>query len=159
MRHTSLVLLLLLLPSSVQAQQEAGGPAIQRVKTLPISSLDDGLPKVTLEFFLNYESEGAAIKWELKHCGETQDSAVDHERDSAMCVQADFGLKDGRSATIVVSIGRAKKGVVDAPTVSGVSVTYPGGTKRRLDHLSDLPVELHRPLPKAPKDLPSGVSA
>jgi hypothetical protein len=29
--------------------------AIQRVKSLPISSLDRSLPKVTLEFFLSYE--------------------------------------------------------------------------------------------------------
>jgi hypothetical protein len=32
-----------------------------------------------------------------------------------------------------------------------VKVTYPGGTIHRLDRLSDLPVELHRPLPKGQK--------
>jgi len=74
-------------------------------------------------------------------------------------VQADFGFKDGRAATVLVSVGRLKKGQVDVPTVHSVRVTYPGGMIRRLDRLSDLPVELHRPLPKGPKDLPSPVSA
>ena len=56
-------------------------------------------------------------------------------------------------------MGTFKKGLVDVPTVYGVKVTYPGGTIHRLDRLSDLPVELHRPLPKGPKDLPAPVSA
>ncbi len=117
------------------------------------------MPKVTLEFFLKYEGEGAPIKWEVNDCGETQYPVADRERDSAMCVRADIGLKDGRAATVLISIGKLKKGVVDVPTVHGVSVTYPGGTMHRLDHLGDLPVELHRPLPKGPRDLPAGVSA
>jgi hypothetical protein len=76
-----------------------------------------------------------------------------------MCVEADIALKDGRAATVVVSVGTFKKGPVDVPTVYGVRVTYPGGTIHRLDRLSDLPVELHRPLPKGPKDLLAPVRA
>lgn len=159
--RTSLGLLLLLLTPWVRAQRpsaDAAG-AIQHAKSLPISSLDRSLPKVTLEFFLKYEGEGAPIKWEVNDCGETQYPVADRERDSAMCVRADIGLKDGRAATVLISIGKPKKGVVEVPTVHGVSVTYPGGTMHRLDHLGDLPVELHRPLPKGPRDLPAGVSA
>ena len=133
---------------------------IQRVKTLSISSLDRSLPKVRLEFFLKYEGEGAPIKWEVNDCGEqTRDTPVDHGRDSAMCVQAEIGLTDGRAATVLISVGTLKRGPVDVPSVYGARVTYPGGTIRRLDRLSDLPVELHRPLPKGPKDLPPPVSA
>ena len=132
--------------------------AIQRVKTLLISSLDPSLPKVTFEFFLQYEGEGAPIKWEVNDCGEqTRDTVVDHGRDSAMCIKADIGLKDGRAGTVLVSVGTFKRGPVDVPTVYGVRVTYRGGTIHRLDRLSDLPVELHRPPPKGPKDLPAPV--
>jgi hypothetical protein len=36
--------------------------AIQRAKSLVVSSLDRGLPNVSLEFFLEYEAGGAPIK-------------------------------------------------------------------------------------------------
>jgi hypothetical protein len=45
--------------------------AIERVKTLPVSSLDHDLPKVTLEFFLKYEGGGAPIKWQVTECKRT----------------------------------------------------------------------------------------
>jgi hypothetical protein len=164
MRQTILNLVFLLLAFCVWAQSPSADKAemgaIQRVKTLPISSLDRNLPKVTFEFFLKYEGEAAPIKWQVNDCGEqARDTVSDHGRDSAMCVQADIGLKDGRTATVLVSVGTFKRGPVDVPTVYGVRVTYPGGTIHRLDRLSDLPVELHRPLPKGPKDLPAPVSA
>jgi hypothetical protein len=132
---------------------------IQRVKTLPISSLGRSLPKVTLEFSLMYEGGGAPIRWEVNDCGEqTRDTGSDHERNASMCVEADIDLKDGRAATVLVSVGTFKRGPVDVPTVYGVRVTYPGGIVHRLSRLSELPVELHRPLPKGPKDLPAPVS-
>jgi hypothetical protein len=153
MRQTIPSLLFLLLTLCVWAQgpsaDKAEMGAIERVKALPISSLDRSLPKVTLEFFLKYEGEGASIKWQVKDCGEqTGDTNIDHRRDSAMCVQADIGLKDERAATILVLVGTFKRGPVDVPSVYTVRVTYPGGMIRRLDRLGDLPVELHRPLPK-----------
>ena len=162
MRLTILSVVSLLLTVCVWAQGPSADKtemaAIQRVKTLLISSLDRSLPKVTLEFFLKYESEGAPIRWEVNDCGEqTRDTVVDQGRDSAMCVKADIGLKDGRGATVLVSVGTFKRGPVDVPAVYGVRVTYPGGTIHRLDRLSDLPVELHRPAPKGPKDLPAPV--
>lgn len=40
---------------------------INRVKNLPVSSLDHRLPRVTLEF-LQYEGEGAPIKWSTEPC-------------------------------------------------------------------------------------------
>jgi hypothetical protein len=164
MRQTILSLLFLLLAFCVRAQGPSADKteigAIQRVKKLLISSLDRSLPKVTLEFFLKYEGEGEPIKWEVNDCAEKAgDSGLGDRRDSAMCVQADIGLKDGRAATVIVSVGTFKRGPVDVPTVHAVRVTYPGGTIHRLDRLGDLPVELHRPLPKGPKDLPAPVSA
>jgi hypothetical protein len=160
MRLTILNVWSLLLTFCIWAQDPSADKTemrtIQRVKTLPITSLDRSLPKVTLEFFLKYEGEGAPIKWGMGGCG---DRVVDYGRDSAMCVEADISLKDGRAATVLVSVGGIKRGPVDIPTVYGVSVTYPGGTIHRLDRLGDLPVELARPLPKGPKDLPPPVIA
>jgi len=163
MRWTNLAVLILLLTSRVLAQgpaaQGTDANTIHLVQTLPVSSLDHDLPKVTLEFFLKYEGEGSLIKWEVRHCGPTAGTAVSQDQDSAMCVEANVSLKDGRAATVMISIGNRKNDAVENPTLYGVSVTGPGGTMHRLDHLRDLPVELHRPLPKGPKDLPSGVSA
>ena len=113
MRGTSLSLLILLVTSCVPAQgppADEREAAIQRVKTLLVSSLDHGLPKVTLEFFLNYEGEGGAVKWQVTDCGESVDKLVYHKPDSAICVRADVGLKDGRAATVLISAGRLKKG-------------------------------------------------
>ena len=39
--------------------------AIQRAKSLMVSSFDRSLPNVSLEFFLKYEGGGAQIKWEV----------------------------------------------------------------------------------------------
>lgn len=162
MRQTMLIVSFLLLAFCVWALGPADQKeidAIARVKTLLISSLDRTLPKVTLEFFLNYEGGGAPIKWEVNDCGEKdRDTMAGHRRDS-ICVEADIALKDGRAAAVLISVGTSKRGPLDVPAVYDVRVTDPGGTIHRLDRLSDLPVELHRPLPKGPKDLPAGVSA
>ncbi len=163
MQQTILTLLFPLLTLGVWAQGPSAEPGeiavIQRVKTLLISSLDSSLPKVTLEFFLKYEGEGAPIQWKVRDCRDyTQDKAA-HRDDSAMCVQADIGLKDGRAATILVSVGKFKNNPVDVPSVYGLRVTDTAGIIHILDRLRDLPAELHRPLPKGPKDLPPPVRA
>jgi len=164
MRQTILSLTFLLLTFCLWAQgpsaTEMEDAVIQRVKALPVSSLDRNLPKVTLEFFLTYEGGGAPIKWQVNECSEQPgDTVVDHKHDTAMCVVAEFKLKDERAATVLVSVGTFKRGPVDVPTVYGVRVTYPFGATHTLLRLSDLPAELHRPLPKGPKDLPPPVSA
>jgi hypothetical protein len=163
MRQMILSHLFLLLTFCVWAQGPSANKmemdAIQRVKALPISSLDRSLPKVTLEFLLKYEGEGAPIKWEVNDCsGQAGNPDVARGPNPAMCVEAHIDLKD-RAATVLVSVGTVKSGPVDIPTVYGVRVTYAGGTIHRLDHLSDLPVELHRKPPKGPKDVPPPVTA
>jgi hypothetical protein len=164
MRPTIPIVSSLLLTFCVLAQGPSADKtetdAIQRVKDLPVSSLDRSLPKIKLEFFLNYEGQGAPIKWGVHDCGEKdRDTTKDQGRDSAMCVEASISLKDGRAATVLISVGTFKRGPVDVPTVYGVRVTDAGGRIQSLDRLSDLPVELHRPLPKGPKDLPAPVRA
>ena len=133
--------------------------AIQRVKSLHVSSLDRSLPKVTLEFFLKYEGGDAPIRWEVTECREQSGSpAVARGPDSAMCVKAEIDLKD-RTAIVLVSVGTFKRGPVDVPSVYGVRVTYLFGATQHLNRLSDLPAELHRRMPIGPKDLPTSVSA
>lgn len=158
MRQTILTLSFQLLTLCVWAQGSSADKTemdtIQQVKTLLVSTLDHDLPKVTLEFFLRYEGEGAPIRWKVNECGEQTRDTVAHGRDSATCVKAEVGLKDGRAVIVLVSVGKFNKGPVYLPSVYGVRVTYPEGTTHRLDRLRDLPVELHRPPPKSPKDLP-----
>ena len=68
--------------ASKKTQEE---PVIQRAKTVLASSLDSTLPKVSLEFFLNYESGGADIEWEVTDCDEpTGRPTKDREGDKPM---------------------------------------------------------------------------
>ena len=127
--------------------------AIQRAKTTLVSSLDSSLPKVTLEFFLNYESGGADIRWEVNDCGEQTGSPADRGSDSPMCVEADF-TKDQTGVTVTVSVGTFKKGVSGAPALFYIAVQDSSGKSHSLRRLGDLPKELHRPPPKSPRDLP-----
>jgi hypothetical protein len=134
---------------------KAEDAAIKRVKDVDVSSLDRGLPKVTLEFFLKYEGAGAPIKWQMSNCEQLNANPSSHrERDSRICVEADIDLKGDRSATIIVSVGTLKTGPVDVPTLFRVTVTDPGGLAHAVPRLSDLPMELHRRPPKSPRDLP-----
>ena len=133
---------------------------IRRVKTVDVSWLDRGLPKVTLEFFLKYEGEGAPIRWQVSNCDQLNGNRlIDRERDGSICVEADIDLKGDRSATVVVSVGTLKTGPVSVPTVFSVTVTDPTGMVHAVRRLSDLPMGLHRPLPKSPRDLPLPVGA
>ena len=134
--------------------------AIQRVKNVPVSSLDRSLPKVSLEFFLKNEGEGVPIRWEVNDCGEqTGSPAVDQERDFPMCVAADMELRDRRTVTVLVSVGTFKSGSVGVPTVFSVAIIDRSGLIRPVRHLGDLPAELHRPPLKQLKDLPVPVGA
>jgi hypothetical protein len=85
------------------------------------------LSKATLVFFLKYEGEGA-IKWEVNDGGEqTGRVAVDHGRDSPMCVEAAIDLKDGH-ATVLVSVGTFTRGPGDVPAVLEVRISDHGLT-------------------------------
>ena len=91
--------------------------ALQHAKSALVSSLDSSLPKVSLEFFLNYESGGADIRWEVNDCGEqTGNPAMDRENDPPMCVEADFA-KDQTGVTVMVSVGTFHKGPSGTPAL------------------------------------------
>lgn len=134
---------------------------IERVKTLQVLSLDHNLPRVTLEFFLNYEGGGIPIAWRASNCDHGKvHGPHDGKRTFMTCIEADLALKDDRRANVVVSIEESKTHPAGVPRVIRVAVTDTNGRTRVLQHLSDLPVELNRRLPKTPRDspLPVGLS-
>ncbi|MGA8342892.1 MAG: hypothetical protein WB781_13230 [Candidatus Sulfotelmatobacter sp.] len=133
--------------------------AIQLAKSQLVSSFDRSLPRVSLEFFLKYEGGGATIKWEVNDCGEQAGNpAIDHRLDSPVCVEADFD-KDHATVTVVVSVGTFKTGPLGAPALVSVTITDRSGLIRPVHHLSDLPMELHRPIPSVPRNIPVQVGA
>jgi hypothetical protein len=133
--------------------------AIQRAKNVLVSSLDSGLPKVSLEFFLNYESGGAPIRWELHDCRErTGSTSADRGSSSGLCVQADFE-RDQTAVTVLVSVGTSNKGLSGIPMLVGVTVDGPSGRSVPLRRLGDLPKELHRPVRGMPRDSPTPITA
>jgi hypothetical protein len=127
---------------------QAEKAAIQRAKNQIVSSFDRTLPNVTLEFFLNYEAEGAAVKWEVNDCGEQfAIRSPDRKYEDRLCVEADFDFEKQISVTVVVSVGALAKGAPGSPALAGVTITDHNG-QSVLQHLSDLPKELHRPYPR-----------
>jgi hypothetical protein len=144
-------------PSSVNTTDKA---AIRRAKNLIVSTIDRSLPNVSLEFFLRNEGRGAPIKWEVNDCGEqTGGPATDRGRDFPMCVEADFDVKDGTAVSVLISVGTFKGGTSGVSALITVTITDPSGNSRPVRHLSDLPIELHRPAPRLPRDLPDPVGA
>jgi hypothetical protein len=141
------------------AQDAREKETIQRTKRLLVSSVDRSLPKVSLEYFLKYESAGADIHWEVNDCGEQSGNAeVDISRDFPMCVEADFD-SNHRSVSVMIAVGTSKKGVSGRPALFSATITDPDGKTKSLRQLGDLPKELQRRLPKSPRDLPDGREA
>ncbi len=144
-------------PSSTNRTVKA---AIRRAQSLIVSSFDRSLPNVTLEFFLRNEGGGAPIKWEVNNCGEQNGSpATDDRRDPPMCVEADFEAKNRTAVTILVSVGTFKEGPTSVPALPSGTITDLGGISRPVRRLGDLPMELHRPAPRLPRDIPDPAGA
>jgi len=138
-------------PASVNKTEKA---AIQRAKSLIVSTWDRSLPNVSLEFFLKYEGGGAPIKWEVNDCGDQRGSpALDQEHGAPRCVEADFEFKRQTRVTILVSVGTFNRGPSGVPALISMTIIE-NGISHPVRYLSDLPMELHRPVPRFPRDLP-----
>jgi hypothetical protein len=127
--------------------------AVQRAKSVIVSSLDRSLPSVSLEFFLKYEAEGAPIMWGMNKCRDRAGVPMPDDHGSPLCVEASFVSKGQTAVTVVVSVGTAHRRTSGVPAPVSVILNENGAT-RSLPRLSDLPVELHRPAPRLPRDLP-----
>jgi hypothetical protein len=150
MRATLLVCLLTV-PTLLAAQSSGDinsqKAAIERAQNVLVSTFDSSLPKVTLKFFLESESEGAKIEWEVNDCGEqTGDAAVDRGRDIPTCVEANLKLKDQRSVAVMVAVGSVKKGLSGSPSLFSSTVTDENGSHSV--RLIELPAQIHRGRPK-----------
>ena len=152
----AVVVVPMLLSSCLWSQDadQAEQSVIARAKKIQVSTIDVRLPKVTLEFFLNYESEGAPIHWEVNDCGEqTGNPAADQGRNFPTCVEADFDVHH-RSVSVVIAVGNSNQKDRDTPGFFGGSITNPDGTSRTVQRLGDLPAQLRRFLPRQPRVLP-----
>ena len=161
MRRT--IFCFLLIAGGLWAQASSGNDtekaAIQRAKNALVSSLDSSMPKVSLEFFLNYEAGGKPVKWEVTDCPEqTRNPSIGHRGDSDMCVEADFE-KDQNDVAVLLSVGSFEKGLAVIPAFFSASITGPSGKRVPLRRLGDLPKELHRPVRGMPRDLPPSTTA
>jgi hypothetical protein len=148
---TSTITLWAQTPSANNEQRE-----VERIKSFPVSSIDSTLPEVSLEYFLNYEADGAPINWEVNDCGEQSGNPSDEKREIPACVQAEVFLKNHRTLTVLVVYGTSKK-KLDVPAVWSITIEDANGEVRVVRQLRDLPMELHRPMPEMPKDSPSTV--
>lgn len=152
----SLALISFSLFASAQTPSSANheGDVIQRAKNLLASSFDGRLPRVSLEYFLAYETDDAPAKWNITECKDRSAGGnAGPKRNSPTCIQADFDLNNGSALTILIGVeGTQDEKFSDAFIVS-VSVTELTGSVRQFRSLGDLPMELHR-WPRTPKDLP-----
>jgi hypothetical protein len=129
--------------------------AVRHVKKLLVSSFDARLPNVSFEYFLEYETEGAPITWEAADCGkESAKPTIKPNPLTQTCIQADVDLTTGGAVTVIVSVAAFTDGRFGDAALVSMTVTELTGNVRHVSALGDLPMELHRPPSRVPKDLP-----
>ena len=148
----------LLLTGCLWAQSSPADKAeqstIAHAKKILVSRIDARLPKVSLEFFLGYESEGAPIRWEVNDCGEqTVNPSEDQGRNFPVCVEADFDVHH-RSVSVVIAVGTSNQEDQGTPGFFSATITDADGTSHSIPRLGDLPAQLRRRFPRQPRDLP-----
>jgi hypothetical protein len=156
MSRPKLLLCWLLLSACSGAQAPAQEPvSLDRARKSMVSALDPGLPQVSLEFFLNYESGGALVGWQRVDC---PNGTVMQHASRPTCVEADFRRADGASVALVVSVP-APGAQKTAVRFEHATITFWGGLSRSVKRLGDLPMELQRPAPKGPRDASDSTDA
>jgi hypothetical protein len=138
-----LLLMSAISPAQTARERSVQKAVIERAQKALVSTFDSTLPKVSLKFFLESESEGAKINWEVNDCGEqTGNPAIDRGRDIPTCVEASFTLKDHRSVNVMIAVGTVSKGVTGVPSLFSSTITDENGT--RSIKLIELPAQIHR---------------
>jgi hypothetical protein len=128
---------------------------IQHVKDLLASSFDSRLPRVSLEYFLDYETDGAPAKWILTECEKpSANRDVAPRRNSPKCIRADFDLSDGGALTILIRVRESQNPQSSSESLVNLTITDATGKVRQISSLGDLPMELHRWPSRIPKDVP-----
>jgi len=132
-----------------QAVPSARDVAIDRAKNVIVSTIDRGLPQVTLKFFLSYEAGGGPIRWSAYECGkEVPDVRKTAGSETPICIEASFA-SGNRSVEIAIDTGSGER----RPSLIKAAVIEMDGSIRAMRQLGDLPMALHRPAPMLPRDL------
>ncbi|MDT8067601.1 MAG: hypothetical protein ROO76_05475 [Terriglobia bacterium] len=141
--------------STPESQQERA--ALEKGQNVLVSTFDKSLPRVSLKFFLESESDGAKIAWEVNDCGEQTGNPADRGSEIPICVEANFDTEDGRTVDVMVAVGSLKKGIVGPPALFNSTITDEKGVAHSVK-LIELPAKIHRNgkwLPRRhPRDLP-----
>jgi len=137
-----------LVASSAMAQSADQSPlaqkAISRAKHVFVSQLEPGMPKVTLEHYLQTEAgTGAQITWEMNDCGEQTGNPADQPGDVPTCAEGDVRLPDGETLRVMIAVGSVKNGIKGKPKLFDISISRNGSVKA-LSRLSQIAIELHR---------------
>ncbi|HEX7959338.1 MAG TPA: hypothetical protein VF493_05445 [Terriglobales bacterium] len=175
MRQRVITICIVLLAIPLQGQFRQSGSntaaAINAAKNTLISALDSNLPHISLEYFLEYESDNAPIDWQIVTCDQhasnpqgDQRERMAHrpsENDSPLCVQATVDdARVQRSAMVVVRVGTASKGVSGKPALQLVTLQDENGVVRHIT-LIDLPAAMRWPRPTTHRirDMPQQLGA
>ena len=159
MRRLILSLALISISFCVLAQTHASAKndrqVIQHVKTVLASSFDSRLPRVPVEYFLAYETDGAPVKWIVRGCdGQSTPRNVDALRNAPISVEADFDLNDGEALTVLIRVEESQNEQLPSESLVSLMVIDLTGKVRRIRSFVDLPMELHKAFPsRTPKDL------
>ena len=154
-----LCIVLLAVPLQGRSRQSDrnAAAAIKAAKNTLISSLDSNLPHISLEYFLNYESDNAPVDWQIVTCDQhasnpqrDQQERMAHrqsDNDAPLCVQATVDdVRMQRSATVVVLVETVSQGVSGRPALQLVTVQDENGAVRHIS-LIDLPAAMRWPRP------------
>jgi hypothetical protein len=174
MRPVVLCVFVLLLAVVIPAQaapRNAKDGGIKAAKKVSIATFDSNLPNISLEYFLNYESNGAPIDWTVVSCDERATNPVvdkqermnskGNKHDRPLCVQATVdNVRVQRSAMVVVQVGTIRAGAVGTPKLQLVMAQDENGASHVI-RLIDLPAAMRRWRPRSHpiRDLPERLGA
>lgn len=153
MRFRIAIVLTLLAALAVSAQQRKDNTvstAIRIAKNVRISSFDPALPSLTLQSFVDYETDHAPIDWTARNCNKTST-----QNENTICVQADSIVNDQITVFVTVSVSSTMSA---APGLVSVEVTERGLVHRI--RLIELPAAIHGRKFRSPnvRDLPEVLS-
>jgi hypothetical protein len=152
MRRAVLIIGLVLCATRVGLAQTSGAKsqhgAIQIAKRALISNFDSNLPRISLEYFLNYEAAGASVGWEAMACPLSPRVAIN--AGAPTCVVATIELPDGRVAMVSVAVNALAKSPGSAVELRSTMITDESGAVRKLP-LIELPAAIHRKWRKMPQ--------
>jgi hypothetical protein len=131
------------------------GRVIQHLKTSLVSLFDSRLPRVPLEYFLAYETDGAPVKWIIPGSDrQSTDRNADRLRNSPTCVEADFDLNDGEAVTVLIRVEESQKEQLPSESLVSLMIIDLTEKVRRIRRFVDLPMELHRAFPSRSQEDP-----